>query len=118
MAADALAASDMSEQEQSETWQRCKRLLLEGQALLAADPNYLRREATAIYKGVYAHCEAQVKDVQANRGSLAAPAWAPDTAADRTFMGIPAEEDLDATAVGYAEQVVEARQVLSAARLL
>jgi hypothetical protein len=117
MAADALAG-DMSEQELSEAWQRCKRLVLEGQALLAADPNYLRREATAIFKGVYAYCEAQVTGARASRGGLTAPAWAPDTAADRTFMGIPAEEDLDATAVGYAEQVVEARQVLSAARLM
>lgn len=119
-AAELIAGDKYAENvERRQTWDRCKRLLQEARVLLTADQNYLRTEADLIWKSVYDKCVNDIAGGERGRdgGAVvkAARPWRPDSRADRDFLGIPLDEDLGTTLDAYAEQVVEARRVLTAA---
>jgi hypothetical protein len=112
----------VSQEEREKAWQTCRDLLREARTLLMADPNYLRREAMDIYKAAYAYCSGTIFGAQASGlarlpGAQVAIAGQPDPRADRAYLGIAADEDLTATLDRYAEQVMEARHILRAAKL-
>jgi hypothetical protein len=92
LAGDPLAADD----EKARAWDKCKRLISEARALLAADSNYLPREADSIWKGVYKRCADALFGLE-------------EEAVPGTGFQ---DEDLVATVDAYAERVAEAQQVL------
>lgn len=97
-----------------EVWEKqCLPLLREAHALLIADPNFLTAEVELIYRSAYHECQeaitgklsTRVHDPRANTS-----VWIPDERADRAFLGIPDNEDLEARLSLYAEQVYSARR--------
>jgi len=103
--------------ERRQAWDKCRNLIREAQALLRADPNYLRHEADSIIKATYKTCcdLVSVESLQRRFGSNigdTARLWQPDEGSDRTFFGMAADEDLDASLNLYARQVRAARTVL------
>lgn len=110
---DPLAEVDIRKQ----TWQKCRNLLREAQAILRADPNYHRWEANSIIEVVYLMCSQLVSkektlEVRRARGIASTSlVWAADFSMDRDFLGISPDEDLFAAADRYPEQVAASRRV-------
>jgi hypothetical protein len=106
----------------SQAWQQCLNLLNEAQLLLLEDLNFLNREAQDIIKAAYAHCYQQAFGENASRGGLAAPRRdAPPPAelrASRSKLDIPEDEDIEVSLDRYADDVVDARQILRASGLM
>jgi hypothetical protein len=111
-------ASDpfVDDEERQRAWQECKALLKETQVLILDDTNYLRREAQDITKAAFANCYADIFGQQASRRALVAlketELDSGTLLADRAFLGIPPDEDLEATLDRYADQVAEARRLI------
>lgn len=115
---DPLADADGRRQ----AWDKCRGLIREAQALLRADPNYLRREADSLIKATFKTCSDLVsaETLQRRFGTSVADAsrlWQPDAGSDRAFLGIAADEDLGTSLDRYARQVRAARGVLRNAGL-
>jgi hypothetical protein len=111
LANDPLADAGERQRAQDE----CRDLLKEAQLLLLADANYLDGEARCIIKAAYAECSQQILGAgpqPVSKGLAQAP---PGRSADRAWLGIPADEDLNAVRARYAEQVAAARRVISEA---
>jgi hypothetical protein len=110
-----------SDAERSSAWENCRILLKEAQTLLRSDINFHRHEAENIIKASFAQCAKDLKIKPDSRGSggivkaSRGVSWQPDMRAERSFMDIPLNENLDATLDAYAEQVAETRRVLKAA---
>ena len=98
-------------------WEDCLKLLTDAQTLLLSDPTYLRSEANAIIKSVYANCKDLVISQVRISGDLGTPNWIPDENMARDRLDIPVDEDLNATLDHYAEQVIESRRTLKAVGL-
>lgn len=118
----AIANNPLStDDERTQAWQSSLGVLRDAQSLLSADPNYLSREAQSIIKAAFATCYSQIFDRESSRSALAAPTksiGAPtDVLADRRFLSIPPDENLDETLDQYAEQVSESRSILREARI-
>ncbi|MDP9053267.1 MAG: hypothetical protein M3N93_03065 [Acidobacteriota bacterium] len=108
------AAGDLATPEEKDAvWAECRKILRDAQALLAADPNYLRDEAEAIIGASLKTCADRVgKKTRMD----AKPVWSPPIA-DIEGMGIRFE-NLPARLNAYAEQVAESREVLRHAGLV
>jgi hypothetical protein len=120
IAQDPLAGDGDDERRQA--WDKCRNLIREAQALLLADPNYLRHEADSIIKATFKACKDLVSPESPQRRfgpsiGDTSRLWQPDEGSDRAFLGIAADEDLDASLARYAHQVRAARRVLRAAGL-
>lgn len=103
--------------EHRQAWDRCRSLIRDAQALLRADPNYLRHEANSLIKATLKTCSDLVsaETLQRRFGTSVTDAsklWQPDTESDRAFLGIDADEDLDTSLDQYARQVRAARSIL------
>lgn len=110
-----------SDKEKKSAWEKCRNLLKEAQTLLRNDINYHRIEAEYIIKASFTQCAKDLNIrpdsrgggiVKASRGS-----WQPDMRAERSFLDISLDENLDATLDLYAEQVAESRRVFKAAQI-
>ncbi|MGB0386229.1 MAG: hypothetical protein ACPGWR_15580 [Ardenticatenaceae bacterium] len=136
--AERLAGDPFDEQEEKkQAWAECKNMLKEAQLLLQADPNYLPREAKDIIKKAFADCQKQIFDEHDPLPTRETPVYPPnepphelepyaewvagephsqtappDFEADRAFLGIAPDEDLEATLSRYAQQVAETRRIL------
>lgn len=98
-----------------EFWEKqCLTRLREASVLLTADPNFLDSEAELIYRSAYRECLDLIISKTATRmkgPDQPFPTWQPDLKEDRSFLGIPEDEDLDARLGVYAEQLFKARKV-------
>ena len=95
-----------------EYWEKqCLPLIREARALLTEDENFLAVEVDLVYRQVYKECLDIITSKAATKAPLARSSWQPDSAADRKFLGISQDEDLDARLGEYAEQVYKARKV-------
>ena len=108
--ADLIAEAFASDIDKRQVWDKIKTLLQDARTLLMADPNYAPDEVHAIYQDVYKQCGEKL------RGSVGAkgPVANFDTRADRAFVAIPEDADLDAAVAKYASQVREAERILEA----
>lgn len=110
--------ADPDHSKKKEFWEKqCLPLLREASALLKADPNFLDSEIDLVYRSAYKECLDLITAKAATR-ELARPqaafGWQPDARADRRFLGIPENEDVDARLSEYAEQLYRARRTLKA----
>lgn len=110
------------DEERKSAWEKCRNILKEAQALLRNDINFHRQEAENILKASFALCATELKIrtdsrdgeiIKASRGG-----WQPDMTAERLFMDIAPGEDLGDTLGTYADQVAEAKQVLTGGGIL
>jgi hypothetical protein len=113
---DTLAGGDSSARRA--LWEtRCLPLLREAHTLLLADPNFLSTEVELIYRNAFRECQAIIADRQRVRGTtigrdLIGRNLAGDENADRDYLGIPRDEDLDERLSTYAGQLYRARPKL------
>lgn len=105
--------ADPDAMKKKEFWEKqCLPLLREVSALLKADPNFLDSEVELVYRSAYRECLDLITAKAVTRKSDSGqpvPAWKPDPLADRRFLGIPENEDMDARLNQYAEQLFQAR---------
>lgn len=110
-----------TDDERKQAWQVCLGILKEAQILLSADPNYLSREAQSIITAAYATCRSQIIDGEASRGTATSTTKAvrsqTDVPAEREFLSIAPDENLEESLNQYAEQVAESRRILRAAQI-
>jgi hypothetical protein len=83
-------------------------VIREARALLSDDANFLSSEVDLVYRQAYKEC-LEIITGKTTRGK-AFVSWSPDATADRKFLGIPEEEDIDARLGEYAEHVYKARK--------
>ena len=104
--------ADADSAKKKEYWEKqCLPLIREARALLTEDENFLAAEVDLVYRQAYKECLDIITRKTATKFAGAAPSWQPDFAADRQFLGISKDEDLDARLGEYAEQVYKARTV-------
>jgi hypothetical protein len=98
-----------------EFWEKqCLILLREAQALIKADPNFLDDEVEMIYRAAYRDCLDLIAAKSVTRAAATSesfPIWQPNLQADRQFLGIPENENIEARLSEYAEKLFEAREV-------
>ena len=108
--------ADPDASKKKEFWEKqCLPLLRETSALLKADPNFLDSEVELVYRSAYRECLDLITSKSATRNSSSGQpitTWQPDALADRRFLGIPENEDLDARLSEYAEHLFKAHKVL------
>ena len=109
----------VKDKDRKEAWEKCRELLREAQVLLRADQNYHAWEADRIIGGVFQKCvnlvsEEKISNVRNNLHAILPDkkAWSPNFLIDRAFLGISADEDLNALSVQYANKVKESSRVL------
>jgi hypothetical protein len=104
---DPFADSDLTKKK--EYWEKqCLPVIREARALLSDDANFLSSEVDLVYRQAYKEC-LEIITGKTTRGK-AFVSWSPDATADRKFLGIPEEEDIDARLGEYAEHVYKARK--------
>jgi hypothetical protein len=101
-----------SEEERLMGWRDCQAMLREAQAVLNADPNFLRLEADVIIRAAYTRCCALVETTPADRGGAATVGIRVDSGDARAGLSIGADEDLDSTLDEYAEAVQRSKPTL------
>ena len=111
-AGEVIADPLATEEERLRGWRDCQAMLRDAQAMLNADPNYLRSEADAIIRAAYARCCALVETAPAARGASAATGIRADSGDARAALSIGADEDLESALDEYAEAVVRSRATL------
>ncbi len=106
--------SDTDARKQKEVWEKeCLPLLREAKALMLTDSNFLPAEVEIAYRAAYRECQLAIKSKIA-KGATTRGASAFDQAADRAFLGIGADENLEEIAQQYAAQLFQARRVFDA----
>jgi hypothetical protein len=108
-----------TDQDRQSAWEKCRNLLKEAQALLRADPDYLRHETENIVKASLSRCINTLR-LETHKGQVeqvAQSIWQPNTA-DWAWLEISPDEDLNATLDAYAAQVAQARRILGRTEFL
>jgi hypothetical protein len=111
-AGEVMADPLASEEERLIGWRDCQAVLREAQAVLNADPNFLRLEADAIIRAAYARCCALVETTPAARGTAAAVGIRADSGDARAALSIGTDEDLESALDEYAEAVLRSKPTL------
>lgn len=119
LAGDPLA----SDEERKSTWEKCRNILKEAQALLRHDINFHHHEGANIIKASLAQCANDLNIKLDNLGGSGVVKasrrnWQPDMRTERLFLDIAPDENLVGTLESYTNQVAEARQVLEAGGIL
>lgn len=110
MASDPFA----DEKKRRQTWDKCTNLIREGQVFLRSDPNYLYREAQDIITVAYTQGRQRIFGEEASRTLQVFKSLSlvqSDLRAERAFLDIPPDENLDMILDRYAEQVAQARRI-------
>jgi hypothetical protein len=108
----------IGDEERTQKWQACQKLLRETRTLLNADPNYLPQEAKTIIQAAFVNCREQILEPVAPRllghetGAKGLAALDEDA---RELLDTDDVQVLDAALVTYAEQVARSRQVIQRA---
>jgi hypothetical protein len=111
-------AQNLIDEARRSAWEKCRNLIREAQTFLRSDSNFLRTEGEQIARATYLRCRDLVLEPVHERSGRTrvagdSPAWLPDDRADRAYLNIGADEDLDAQVFDYASEVMKAREILS-----
>lgn len=106
--ADSFAEID----DKRKAWEKCKGLIKDAQALLLNDDNYLRDEAISIYKNAIADCYKMIFGDKSSIVNASRATESEEIKQDREFLGIPIDEDLDATLTLYKYQLAETKRII------
>jgi len=108
----------VEDEERRSAWAKCRNLIKEAQTFLRTEPNYLRSEAELIVKATYLRCRELVTEPVLERHLSIGDAgdktvWLPDDLGDRRLLDIGADDELEADALRYAEDVAKSRDTLA-----
>jgi hypothetical protein len=92
---------------------QCQILIKEAQALLYEDPRYLTEESFKIIAESFEKCNKLLQKDVVVKASRGLPM--PDFKLERSFFGIPSDEDLGATLNLYAYQKEETKRIMQEA---
>jgi len=110
-------------EEKTQAWNRCSKLIEEAQTLLRADDNFLPKDATNITTAAIHNCQKLVvqdqstaRGLESSKGGEKAPAfsWSPDLPNTLKALGLDPGMDLEAAMNEYADQLIATRRKLRA----